>query len=101
MLKQIFNFIIIYSLFFIVYAFSNFALDRLFFTVKSYDTYFVMAIFPSFSMTILVLFWLKQRKSKLANKKSIMDYAGSTTGLYGNTTEERQTYLKNERNSWE
>lgn len=39
-----------------------------------------------------------ETKSK---KKSIMDYAGSTTGLYGNTTEERQAYLKNERDSWE
>lgn len=35
------------------------------------------------------------------NRKTIMDYAGSTTGLYGNTTEERQNYLKNEHDSWE
>lgn len=100
MLKKLFYFIIVYSLFFLIYSFSNLTLDKLLFNVKSYDTYLIMAIFPSFSMTILFLFWVKQRKSKLKDKKSITDYAGSTTGLYGNTTEEHQAYLKNERDSW-
>jgi bifunctional DNA-binding transcriptional regulator/antitoxin component of YhaV-PrlF toxin-antitoxin module len=37
-----------------------------------------------------------------ANKRrSLMDLAGSTPGLYGNTAEEIQAYTANERKSWE
>ncbi|MFW2176970.1 MULTISPECIES: hypothetical protein [unclassified Moraxella] len=41
------------------------------------------------------------RQSTQATKKSLLDFAGATKGLYGNTTEERQAYLKNERDSWD
>ena len=34
-------------------------------------------------------------------RRSLMDLAGSTKGLYGRTTEERDAYLANERKSWE
>ena len=34
-------------------------------------------------------------------RRSLMDLAGSTPGLYGNTTEEIHTYIANERASWE
>lgn len=39
--------------------------------------------------------------NKTSAKTSLLDFAGSTTGLYGNTTDERQAYLENERTSWE
>ena len=41
------------------------------------------------------------RQTVKPSKKSLLDFAGITQGLYGNTTEERQAYLKNERDSWE
>ena len=34
-------------------------------------------------------------------KRSLMALAGSTKGLYGANTEEREEYTRNERNSWE
>lgn len=46
--------------------------------------------------------WIKLAELKKdKTKKYLMDYAGATISLYGNTTEERQAYLKNERESWE
>ena len=36
-----------------------------------------------------------------AKKPSLMALAGSTKGLYGTTTAEREQYTTNERSSWE
>jgi AbrB family looped-hinge helix DNA binding protein len=35
------------------------------------------------------------------NKKSILAYAGIARGLWGNTAEEIDTFIRNERDSWE
>ena len=41
------------------------------------------------------------QKNLPTQKNSIMDFIGSTKGLYGNTTEEIDAYIKNERDSWD
>lgn len=39
--------------------------------------------------------------NKTTNKTNLLDFAGSTSGLYGKNTAERQAYLACERTSWE
>lgn len=38
---------------------------------------------------------------KLPSNAELLDFAGSTQGLYGNNTAERLAYINNERISWE
>jgi bifunctional DNA-binding transcriptional regulator/antitoxin component of YhaV-PrlF toxin-antitoxin module len=44
---------------------------------------------------------LSAPRVKEKKRPCLMDLAGSTKGLYGNTTEERQAWLAGERKSWE
>ncbi|RMX11787.1 AbrB/MazE/SpoVT family DNA-binding domain-containing protein [Allofranklinella schreckenbergeri] len=48
-----------------------------------------------------VITFATKNARKAENSRSLLDFAGSTPGLYGDTPEQMQAYINNERSSWD